>query len=488
LIYSRVKRDEITCWMKEVLSMPIEGEILNTPINELELSVRASNALANAAIKTISDLIFLGPEKLYRVKNAGKKTIYEVGNAIKKLLVTKKGEDKEEIFPEYTIATLFKADDSNETLEDALNSILAAVPPKYLPIIKARYGYEDGRCRTLEEIGNNIGITRERVRQIITKEIRRLKHSSREKVLQAILEPVEELLLKYQGIISINDFAHHEYFTSPMRNQLKFLMNLFKELYEERYRIIDRQFLTSLNDDEVNAFQYKIREEALKCRFPIEERVFIENIISAVGSISEHYLTYHLLNNERIQVSKGIVLSPGKLSISQRIRLLLTDINSPMHFSDIAELYRKHFGDRKIRASDLEHAIHTRIGDSKYFIIVGPGTFMLRDKFDLPKNINKIIETSKEILQEAKTISDTKYLISELQKQNIDIGSLNEYSLKAILLEYPSFVGYRKFEIGIEELSDSYKRKPLNNLIFEILSSTIKPMHVKTIWKEISKQ
>lgn len=258
-------------WMKEVLSMPIEGEILNTSIYELELSVRATNALNKMGIKSISDFILLGPEKLCRVKNVGKNTIYEIGNAI----LSKLHKSIEKLSPE-TQCALFGTDSSKATFEEtfeemtknsftekvlntsieelglsartinalgranlktikdiielglhalherenlgrktiediknaismlnktqihaieeisfseALDRIFIAVTPKYLSIIKARFGYDDGKYRTLEEIRNSVGVTRERVRQIITKAIKRIKikpYSS--KALQSLVE------------------------------------------------------------------------------------------------------------------------------------------------------------------------------------------------------------------------------------------------------------------------------------------------------------
>jgi hypothetical protein len=115
---------------------------------------------------------------------------------------------------------------------------------------------------------------------------------------------------------------------------------------------------------------------------------------------------------------------------------------------------------------------------------------LLREKFKLPGDIGKIVEKSREILLNLECISDTKYLIRELKKRNIDVGNLNAYSLKGILLEYPGFVGtgYGKFAIGIEELAHKYKRKSLNNLIYEILLSSSKPVHWKVIWKELQKR
>jgi hypothetical protein len=371
---------------------------------------------------------------------------------------------------------------------DAIEKIMGSVKQRYLPIIKARFGYEDSKCKTLEDIGNHIGITRERVRQILVGEIRRIKHPVRRIVLQTIIENIERLLLYYRGIVSIHDISKDKYFSTGNRKQLIFIKNLIVDLYEERYRIINKLFLTSLSDDAIKVLQANIREAALKFKFPIDEIVFIDNIESSIGHISRDYLIYHLVCKEHLEISKKMVLSPGRLSIPQRVKLLLRDIDRPIHFTEITERYRKHFGALRIRASDLEHAIHTRIGDSKDFVIVDPGTFILREKFQIPENIETIVEISKEILRDLQNISDTRYLIHELNNRNVNIGNLNAYSLKCILLEYPGFVSYRKFEIGIEELIDQYQRKSLNELIYQILESSSKPMHVNAIWKQIVKQ
>lgn len=507
MTYLRAKKSEVISLIKYLSKTQIKGEILDLPIDKIDLSTRAINVLLEGGIQKISDFLLIDPKKLYKARKIGITTIYEIKNVIDKLLSSSNGikqaKKLDKQFPTQTKANDNKSvpyrkiinmgaglDISTNKISfiDVIENILSILKPKSLYVIKARFGYEDSKRKTLEEIGNMIGLTRERVRQIIVKEIKRLKHPIRRNFLQSFIENIERLLHRYKGIISINDVGKDEYFIFGNRKQLRFLMNLSAELFKERYRIIDRYFLTSLNNNEIKALHFQIREAALKCQFPVDEKVFLKNIISSIGLISEDYLIYHLIYRERIEISKGKVISPGRLSIPQRVKLLLRDINKPMHFTEIAKLYRNHFGDAKIRTSDLERAIHTRVGDSKDFIIVEPGTFILREKFQVPDNIEMIVEISKEILHSLKSVSDTRYLINELKKRNIDAGNLNAYSLKNILLEYPGFVSYRKFEIGLEELADKYERKPLSTLIYGVLLSASKPMHVKNIWKEILKQ
>ena len=57
-------------------------------------------------------------------------------------------------------------------------------------VLQLRFGLEDGRSRTLEEVGREFGVTRERIRQIETKALRKLRHPSRSKKLKDYMDQV----------------------------------------------------------------------------------------------------------------------------------------------------------------------------------------------------------------------------------------------------------------------------------------------------------
>ena len=73
-------------------------------------------------------------------------------------------------------------------LKDQIEEVLESLNEREQKVLKLRFGLEDGRARTLEEVGKEFDVTRERIRQIEAKALRKLRHPSRSKKLRDYLD------------------------------------------------------------------------------------------------------------------------------------------------------------------------------------------------------------------------------------------------------------------------------------------------------------
>ena len=75
-----------------------------------------------------------------------------------------------------------------QLLKEQVSEVLNTLTDRESRVLQLRFGLEDGRSRTLEEVGREFGVTRERIRQIEAKALRKLRHPSRSRKLKDFLE------------------------------------------------------------------------------------------------------------------------------------------------------------------------------------------------------------------------------------------------------------------------------------------------------------
>ena len=139
----------------------------------------------------------LGREpKIKEIAKEMKMTVDEIENLIKisqqpKSLSTPIGDDKEATLEQF-IADINQPSlydkVSQELLKEALSKVLSTLSPREKKVLIMRFGLEDGKPKTLEEVGREFKVTRERIRQIEAKAIRKLKHPTRARKLRDFLE------------------------------------------------------------------------------------------------------------------------------------------------------------------------------------------------------------------------------------------------------------------------------------------------------------
>ena len=182
-----------TWWIRQAITRAIadQARTIRIPVHMVETInklVRVSRRLAQEygrepTSEEIGRAMGIAPEKVNEIKKASQVPIS---------LETPVGEDEESSelgdFLEDSDATAPVDAVANQLLRDELLDVLASLEPREREVLGLRFGLEDGRSRTLEEVGGEFQVTRERIRQLEAKALDKMRQPSRSDRLRDYLD------------------------------------------------------------------------------------------------------------------------------------------------------------------------------------------------------------------------------------------------------------------------------------------------------------
>ncbi len=180
-----------TWWIKQAITRAIadQARTIRIPVHMVETIHRVSRISRQLlqengrepSVDEIAEKLGMTPEKVREIMKAAQDPIS---------LETPIGEEDDshlgDFIPDESSQTPAEAV-AYQLLREQINKVLHTLTPREEMVIKLRFGLDDGRTRTLEEVGKEFNITRERIRQIEAKALRKLRHQSRSKVLKGFL-------------------------------------------------------------------------------------------------------------------------------------------------------------------------------------------------------------------------------------------------------------------------------------------------------------
>ena len=180
-----------TWWIKQAITRAIadQARTIRIPVHMVETIHRVNRTSRQLlqengrepTVEEIAEKLGMTPEKVREIMKAAQDPVS---------LETPIGEEDDshlgDFIPDDSTPTPADAV-SYQLLREQLNKVLHTLTPREEMVIKLRFGLEDGRTRTLEEVGKEFNITRERIRQIEAKALRKLRHQSRSKVLRGFI-------------------------------------------------------------------------------------------------------------------------------------------------------------------------------------------------------------------------------------------------------------------------------------------------------------
>ncbi|PLV55683.1 RNA polymerase sigma factor RpoD [Thermotoga sp. SG1] len=185
-----------TWWIRQAITRAIadQARTIRIPVHMVE-TINKLNRLRREyyqkygeepSVDELAKMMGKPPEKIKEILEAAKETIS---------LESPIGEDEDSSIEDFVADESVpspKKEAMRMLMREELEKVLKTLSPREAMVLRMRYGLLDGKPKTLEEVGQYFNVTRERIRQIEVKALRKLRHPSRSKYLKSLLSLMDE--------------------------------------------------------------------------------------------------------------------------------------------------------------------------------------------------------------------------------------------------------------------------------------------------------
>lgn len=271
-----------------------------------------------------------------------------------------------------------------------LDSLLGRFPERSRAIFGLRFGLDDGEEKTLEEIGQTYGITRERVRQVVDVMLKKLRLELKDRGHEGVVQKVEQCLAEAAGVMTleaiVETLAKENRRDGQALKALLLVMPGIEHIKESEHE----KAAVALKNFDRKAWQTVIESmaQALTNKDSAVEFTELHALLHEVGTgatkMSEAELKCWIAPSKKIE--KNVFGQYGLCTwetirprgTRERAHLVLKVVGKPLHFREIARLIDEH-GLYKTGKRTHPQTVHNELIKDKRFVLVGRGTYALSD-------------------------------------------------------------------------------------------------------------
>lgn len=299
------------------------------------------------------------------------------------------------------------------------SKVLSTLSQKQKEILERRFGLDGGQRETLQSIGEDFGVTRERVRQVEVEALANLAEQKGGQDLKGVF-PYFEKRLKQDGGLRREDILLGNLGRNRFQNHVYFLLTLGEPFHRFSE---SEEFYPFWTIEEALFERMKKIVKNLSVKFENEKKPLLEKEL--LGSVKDESSQFFLASLEIAkQIEKGPLGEFGLVvwpeikprGVRDRAYLSLKKAGRPLHFREIATVSSTLGGEFLQQKQVLSQTVHNELIRDERFVLVGRGVYALKEWGYKPGTIKDVIC---QVLKEARRPLAEKEVMAEVLNQRM---------------------------------------------------------------------